>query len=121
MDSVAIIFLWRRRPLASYPEEPSNGPQPSPAAGDPGAGPAAARAGRAVSAAGLDKTADQEQIEANWAQRVIWARKDQIKMPLEDVNWAREVLRDPERRPRADAASLNLDTLAGVLRQLAQR
>ena len=70
---------------------------------------------------GVEKTASQEQIEANWAQRIIWARKGQIKVPLEDINWAREVLRDVERRPRADACSLNLDTTAGILRQLAQR
>jgi hypothetical protein len=70
---------------------------------------------------GVEKTADQDQIEANWAQRVIWARKGLIKVALEDINWAREVLRDPERRPRADAASLNLDTTAGVLGQLAER
>jgi hypothetical protein len=70
---------------------------------------------------GVDKTAGKEEIEANWAQRVIWARKDQIKTPLEDVNWAREVIQDGERRVRADAASLNPDTTGGALRQLAER
>src|SRR6266540_3297825 len=70
---------------------------------------------------GVDKTADKDQIEANWAQRVIWARKNQIKVPLEDVNWARETINDPEKRVRADTASLNLDTTDGVLRQLADR
>jgi hypothetical protein len=70
---------------------------------------------------GVEKTADKEQIEANWAQRVIWARKDQVKTPLEDVNWAREVIQDAERRTRADAASLNLDTTDGVLRRILQR
>jgi hypothetical protein len=70
---------------------------------------------------GVEKDATPEQIEANWAQRVIWARKGVIKTPLEDINWAREVLRDPERRARADAASMNLDTTAGTLRQLGER
>jgi hypothetical protein len=70
---------------------------------------------------GIDKTADKEQIEACWAQRVIWARKDQIHTPLEDVNWAREVMNDNERRIRADAASLNIDTSDGVLRRLRER
>ncbi len=70
---------------------------------------------------GLDKDADAKQIEANWAQRVIWARKGQTRIALEDVNWAREVVRDPDRRARADAASLNPDTSAGVLRELAAR
>jgi hypothetical protein len=70
---------------------------------------------------GLDKDADPKRVEANWAQRVIWARKSQFAVPLEDVNWAREVIRDPERRIRADAASFNLDTVDGTLRGLAER
>lgn len=70
---------------------------------------------------GLDKDAGPEQIEAHWAKRVIGARKNQIDVPLEDINWARETLNDPDRRARADAGSLNADIIAGVLRQLAQR
>jgi hypothetical protein len=70
---------------------------------------------------GVDKNADKETIEAAWAQRVIWARKGIIKTPLEDVNWAREAINDWDRRPRADAASLNLDTADGVLRLLRNR
>jgi hypothetical protein len=70
---------------------------------------------------GLSKTADQEEIEASWAQRVIWARKKQCRVPLEDVNWARETINSPERRVRADVASLNVDTADGVLHQLASR
>ncbi len=70
---------------------------------------------------GVDKTAGKEQIEANWAQRVIWARKNLIKTPLEDVNWAREMLQDVTRRIRADAGSLNLDTTDGALRRLMER
>jgi len=69
---------------------------------------------------GVDKLADKEQIEANWAQRVIWARKGQSKVPLEDINWARESLTDAEKRIRADAASLNADTTPGTLRRLTQ-
>ncbi len=70
---------------------------------------------------GLDKDANDERIEANWAQRVIWARKNQLSVPLEDVNWAREVIREADRRLRADVTSLNADTLDGILRQLADR
>lgn len=70
---------------------------------------------------GVDKTADKEQVEAAWAQRVIWARKGVIKTPLEDVNWAREAMSDFDKRVRADAASLNLDTSDGVLRNLRER
>ena len=70
---------------------------------------------------GLEKDAAAKEIEAHWAQRVIWARKGLIKTALEDVNWAREVIQDPERRVRADAASLNLDTAAGVLRRFGER
>jgi hypothetical protein len=70
---------------------------------------------------GLDKTADAEQVEAHWAQRIIWARKGHVKTPLEDVNWAREAIQNTEKRIRADAASLNLDTTDGVLRRLGQR
>jgi hypothetical protein len=67
---------------------------------------------------GVEKSATAEDIEAAWARRLIWARKKQIKVALEDINWAREVLNDPERRVAADAASLNLDTVDGVLRRL---
>jgi hypothetical protein len=70
---------------------------------------------------GLDKAAAQEQVEANWADRLKWARKQQCKVPLEDVNWAREVLKDADRRIRADAASLNADTADGVLGTLTRR
>ncbi len=70
---------------------------------------------------GVDKTASREQIEAAWAQRLIWARKGEIKTPREDINWAREALSELDKRVRADAASLNLDTTAGLLRRLAER
>jgi hypothetical protein len=70
---------------------------------------------------GLDKTADQEAIEASWAQRVIWSRKKQYRIPLEDVNWAREVINDPLRRVRADVNSLNADTADLTLASLAGR
>jgi hypothetical protein len=70
---------------------------------------------------GLDKTADKEKMESNWADRVRWARKGQLKVPLEDVNWARDVLRDLEARLRADAASLNVDLTEAVLARLALR
>jgi hypothetical protein len=70
---------------------------------------------------GLDKAAAPEQVESNWADRLKWARKQQSKVPLEDINWAREILKDDDRRLRADAASLNADSSDGVLGQLAQR
>lgn len=70
---------------------------------------------------GLDKDAGKEVIEANWAKRVIWARKQQIRIALEDVNWAREVLNDAERRVREDASSLNADTTECTLRNLSKR
>jgi hypothetical protein len=70
---------------------------------------------------GLSKTADKEEIEANWAQRVIWARKKQFRIPLEDVNWAREVISDSERRVRADVSGLNVDTADRILERLMER
>ncbi|HZV07235.1 MAG TPA: hypothetical protein VE999_19285 [Gemmataceae bacterium] len=70
---------------------------------------------------GLDKTADKETVDAHWAERLKWARKGLAKVPLEDINWAREIMSDVERRIRADAASLNADTTDEVLAQLAQR
>ena len=51
---------------------------------------------------GVDKDAGPEQIEANWARRVVWARKGQLDVPLQDVNWAREVLGDHAKRVQAD-------------------
>lgn len=70
---------------------------------------------------GVDKDANREQVEAAWAQRVIAARKNQVKVPLEDINWAREVANDPDRRPKSEVTSLNPDTAEGTLRQLAER
>jgi hypothetical protein len=70
---------------------------------------------------GLDKTADKDTVDAHWADRLKWARKGLAKVPLEDINWAREILGDIERRIRADAASLNADTTDGILAQLAER
>jgi hypothetical protein len=70
---------------------------------------------------GVGKDAVKEQIEANWAQRVIWARKNQIRILLEDINWAREAINDPERRLRCDITSLNLDTSDGTLDRLLER
>lgn len=70
---------------------------------------------------GVDKSADREQIEAAWARRVIAARKSQVQVPLEDINWAREVVNDPERRIRAEITSLNPDTTDATLRRLAER
>src|SRR5438270_4274681 len=67
---------------------------------------------------GVDKDAGPEEIEANWAQRVIWARKNLLRTALGDINWAREVITDPERRVRADLTSLNTDTADGVLHRL---
>jgi hypothetical protein len=70
---------------------------------------------------GLDKSADKDQIEANWAERLKWARKGQMKVPLEDINWAKDVLNERDRRIRADAASFNTDLTDSVLGQLAYR
>jgi hypothetical protein len=67
---------------------------------------------------GLDKDAATPEIEAHWAQRLIWARVKSIRTPLEDVNWAKEVLLDRARRVAADVVSLNPDTSAGELRQI---
>lgn len=70
---------------------------------------------------GVDKDATREEIEAAWAQRLIWARKGQTPVPLEDINWAREVLCDAERRLRADVVSLTIDTADATLRKLRQQ
>jgi hypothetical protein len=70
---------------------------------------------------GLDKTAGKVTVDAHWAERLKWARKGISKVPLEDINWAREMLGDLERRIRADAASLNVDTSDGIVGRLAER
>src|SRR6266851_2437623 len=70
---------------------------------------------------GLEKDAGPEEIEAHWAQRLIWARKNLIPVALTEINWAREVLNDPDKRIRADAASLNVDVTPRVLEDLTQR
>jgi hypothetical protein len=70
---------------------------------------------------GVEKDADKEQVEAAWAARVIAARKNQVRVALEDINWARELINDPDRRIRADTTSINPDTAEGTLRQLAER
>lgn len=70
---------------------------------------------------GIEKNASGENIEAAWAQRVIAARKNQVGVALEDINWAREAVNDAERRLRAHITSLTLDTAEGTLRALADR
>lgn len=70
---------------------------------------------------GIPKEAGPEQVEAHWAQRVIWSRKNQIGVSLADINWAREVINDPERRVKADSTSLNPDTTERVLQRLAEQ
>src|SRR6266851_4059264 len=70
---------------------------------------------------GIEKDASAEQIEEGWAARLKQARRQPRDIGLEDINWAREVLKDPEKRVRADAGSLNVDTLDGVLRRLDER
>src|SRR5262249_21603326 len=70
---------------------------------------------------GLDKDASPAQVEAHWAQRVLWARKGRIRTPLEDVNWAREALRDADQRAVFEAASLNVVLSDGYLHTLAER
>ena len=70
---------------------------------------------------GLEKDAGKEDIEAAWAERIKWARKGQYNVPLEDNNWARELVRDLERRAAADAASLNADTIDGVVARVGRR
>src|SRR5262245_39807905 len=70
---------------------------------------------------GLDKAAPRAAVEEHWADRIKWARRSLIKVPLEDINWAREMLSDTDRRIKADAASLNSDTGDAVLAGLAQR
>lgn len=52
---------------------------------------------------------------------MIWARKNQTSLALEDINWARETLNDSDRRLRADGISLNLDTMDGLLRRWSAR
>lgn len=70
---------------------------------------------------GLDKAASQAEIEEHWADRVKWARRSLIKIALEDINWARDALSEPERRLKADVASINSDTADGLLARLAKR
>src|SRR5262249_29100361 len=67
---------------------------------------------------GVDKDAPSDAVEQAWAQRLIAARKGQLAIPLEDVNWAREILNDPERKIRADVISLNIETTDGTLKKL---
>jgi len=70
---------------------------------------------------GVDKSADKTEIERHWADRVKWGRRNLLKLPLEDVNWAREMLSEPDKRIKADTASLNSDTTDGTLAALARR
>jgi hypothetical protein len=70
---------------------------------------------------GLDKSADKEKMESNWADRIRQARKGQLKVALEDVNWARNMLADLEGRLRSDSASLNVELSDGLLSNLAAR
>src|SRR3954447_17610985 len=58
---------------------------------------------------GLDKEASKADIEASWAERIKWARKQQTNITLEEINWARALINDVARRMAADATTLNFD------------
>src|SRR6516162_3442074 len=60
-------------------------------------------------------------FESGWAPRVKQAGRQAGEAGLEEVDWAREILKDPERRVRADAGSLNVDTVDRVLYKLSER
>ncbi len=70
---------------------------------------------------GVDKDADRETIESAWAEKIKQARRGQIKTPLEDINWAREMLMGKEARIRCDAVALNIDTTGGTLKKFKER
>ncbi len=70
---------------------------------------------------GLDKVAEKKEVDEHWAERVKWARRNLVKVALEDINWARDQLNDPSQRLKADAASLNADTGDAVIAALARR
>jgi hypothetical protein len=70
---------------------------------------------------GVDKDASRETIEAAWAEKVKQARRGQVKTPLEDINWAREMLMSKDSRIRCDAVALNIDTTDGALKKLKER
>ncbi|NBO93222.1 MAG: hypothetical protein EBV06_13065, partial [Planctomycetia bacterium] len=64
---------------------------------------------------GLDKTQVRTEVDEHWADRVKWARRNLIKVPLEDINWAREALNETEKRLKSDIASMNADTADGMI------
>jgi hypothetical protein len=70
---------------------------------------------------GLDKSADKERIDANWADRVKLAFKQLLKVAREDVNWAHDILKEIDKRIRCDVQSLNTDTADGILCQMSER
>ncbi|MBM3994891.1 MAG: hypothetical protein FJ303_12170 [Planctomycetes bacterium] len=70
---------------------------------------------------GVDKDASKEVIEAAWAEKIKQARRGAIKTPLEDINWAREMLSSKESRIRCDAVAFNVDTTDGTLKKLKER
>ena len=70
---------------------------------------------------GVDRDADRETIEAAWAEKIKQARRGTTKTPLEDINWAREMLTNKETRIRCDAVALNIDTTDGTLKKLRER
>lgn len=69
---------------------------------------------------GLDKDAGPDEVQAHWSQRVTSARRNEDPTLRTDINWARDVLNDPERRIQADAASLNADVTDRLLNRLAE-
>jgi hypothetical protein len=70
---------------------------------------------------GLEKNAARSDIDAHWADRLKWARKQRIKVPLEDINWARDLLKNGDRWVQADAESLNVEPIDGHLTNLSRR
>jgi hypothetical protein len=67
---------------------------------------------------GLDKDADQAQIEAQASRRRAATGENRARVSAEDIDWSCDLLRDPARRVKADVTSLNTDTAEGTLRGL---
>lgn len=70
---------------------------------------------------GLSKDATKKDIDRHWADRLKWARKNIVNVPLEDINWARETLSDPQQRIEADVASLSSDLMEGLIETVAKK
>jgi hypothetical protein len=69
---------------------------------------------------GVDKDVDSDEIEAHYQSQCRAVERGECSWSIDDLEWAKQVLCDPEQRLAADRDSLNPDLASGEVQRLAR-